>query len=221
MPKIPEQLLQESSKALIETSTGLRNALIQCAKSISSINNLKTIKSSLRDRILPLIVWLHATLIERRRFVASGCGWSKVYDFCDADLTFTVATLDSLISQQGGNLTRLTKQSQEGLLNELSFLILQAIQGARLETELDVLELQAILDRVFKPAALEEKSTYSLSADVTIQATTSSISDDSLVTWAENVVSNSVQPSVIGLSNKAELGLLISESQNLFRNNKF
>jgi len=76
MPKIPEQLLQESSKALLETPTGLRNALIRSAMSLGSMNDNKMERAlssslllhpSLRDRLLPLIVWVHATLIEKRK----------------------------------------------------------------------------------------------------------------------------------------------------------
>jgi dynein heavy chain 1 len=227
MPKIPEQLLQESSKALLETPTGLRNALIRSALSLDSMNDNKMERASsspsllhpsLRDRLLPLIVWVHATLIERRRFVPAGCGWSKSYDFCDADLTCALATVDTLVSQQGlVLLPSTTRQAKAAILGELSFLLLQAVHGARLETDADAVEFKAILDRVFKTAAIEDKSSYSLSADAAVCATTAASGDVSLVSWATSVVPDITKPSVIGLLNTAEEGLLKAEAVVLIR----
>lgn len=227
MPKIPEQLLQESSKALLETPTGLRNALIRSALSLGSMNDNKIerassssllLNPSLRDRLLPLIVWVHATLIERRRFVPAGCGWSKSYDFCDADLTCALATVDTLVSQQGLTLLpSTTKQAKAAILSELSFLLLQAVHGARLETGTDAMDFKAILDRVFTAAAIEDKSSYSLSADASVCATTAASVEVSLVTWATSVVPDMTKPSVIGLLNTAEEGLLKAEAVVLIR----
>jgi hypothetical protein len=218
MPRIPEQLLQESSKALIETPTGLRNALIRSALSLNSLTQKKEKPSSLetfslRDRLLQLIVWVHATLLERRRFVAAGCGWSKSYDFCDADLTCALATVDTIISQQGLTALPTTIQAREAILKELSFMLLQAVHGARLETDTDALEFKNILDRVFVAAAIEDKSTHSLSADTTVRATLSS--ELSLLAWAESVVLDNVKPSVVGLMDNAEEGLLKTEAEHL------
>jgi dynein heavy chain 1 len=218
MPRIPEQLLQESSKALIETPTGLRNALIRSALSLNSLTQKKEKPSSLetfslRDRLLQLIVWVHATLLERRRFVAAGCGWSKSYDFCDADLTCALATVDTIISQQGLTALPTTIQAREAILKELSFMLLQAVHGARLETDTDALEFKNILDRVFVAAAIEDKSTHSLSADTAVRATLSS--ELSLLAWAESVVLDNVKPSVVGLMDNAEEGLLKTEAKHL------
>ena len=78
---LPVDLLLESRIFIFDSSFGLRTTLRETLKPIMSRYTREPIEKS---RVLLALVWLHAVIKERHRYIPNG--WSKRYDIGHADL---------------------------------------------------------------------------------------------------------------------------------------
>jgi dynein heavy chain 1 len=103
-----------------------------------------------RSRLYFLLAWFHAVIQERLRYVP--LGWSKHYEFTEADLKCALDTIDiwiDLIAMGRTNLP-IDKIPWEALRTLLS----QCIYGGRIDNPFDQRLLNGFLSKLFSLASL-------------------------------------------------------------------
>jgi dynein heavy chain 1 len=92
-PKLPVNLLRNGRIFVYEPAAGVKSNMIR------TLNGLPAERMSAqpaeRARLYVLLAWVHAVLQERLRYVP--LGWSKRYEFNDADLKSAFDTIDTWI----------------------------------------------------------------------------------------------------------------------------
>ncbi len=95
-PKLPVNLIRSSRVFVYEPAAGVKANLLR------TLNAFKPEQMSKepveRGRIYLLLAWLHAVVQERLRYAP--LGWSKKYEFGEADLRSAVETIDQWIDEE-------------------------------------------------------------------------------------------------------------------------
>ena len=94
-PLLPSTLLRMSDIVYIEESTGIKANLTRFFKGISQVRFEKPPVE--RSRLYMLLAWLHAIVHERLRYVPMG--WSKRYEFNEADSVCAMDVIDQWVDQ--------------------------------------------------------------------------------------------------------------------------
>ena len=93
-PKLPVNLLRNSRVFVYEPAAGVKSNMF---RTLSSIPPEKmSAQPAERARVYILLAWVHAVVQERLRYVP--LGWSKRYEFNDADLRSALDTVDTWIN---------------------------------------------------------------------------------------------------------------------------
>ena len=93
-PKLPVNLLRSSRVFVYEPAAGIKNNMFRTLSSIAP--EKMNAQPAERARIYMLLSWLHAVIQERLRYVP--LGWSKHYEFNDADLRSALDTVDTWVN---------------------------------------------------------------------------------------------------------------------------
>jgi dynein heavy chain 2 len=99
-------------------------------------NNNNSNNSKIKSKVWFILAWFHAVLQERRSFIPQG--WSKFYEFSNADLRSSVEIIDASIS----NRPLPDWSTIHGLLEN-------AIYGGRIDNEFDLKVLRSYLLKYF------------------------------------------------------------------------
>jgi len=128
----------------------------------------------LRPRLRLLLAWLHAVVLQRRRYAGTGVGvgWTRAYDFSVADHATAVAIADALLAR--GDL------GPAALVTALRELVRRVVYGGRLETRGDARAMDALCESLLADAALGEGHPLTLAASQAL----SCADDDELPTPA-------------------------------------
>jgi dynein heavy chain 1 len=92
-PKLPVNLLRNGRIFVYEPAAGVKSNMMRTLTSVSS--ERMCAQPGERARVYLLLAWVHAVLQERLRYVP--LGWSKRYEFNDADLKTAFDTIDTWI----------------------------------------------------------------------------------------------------------------------------
>ena len=96
-PNVPGQLIKQSFKIVQEAPSGIKSSLLRTYKTVFLPE--RTNKSpNERAKLHFLVAWLHAVIIERLRYLP--IGWSKNYEFNEADLRCSLDLIDELINSK-------------------------------------------------------------------------------------------------------------------------
>lgn len=124
----PEALLQKSNTILYESPSGVKNKVLGLLQKHQP--RLSQMKDAKRLKLRVLIFVLNAVLQERRRYLPEG--WSRWYDFGDADLDTAMAMTDWLDGAGGGRSpAKVDWTVLRGLCQHLAY-------GGRLSNQQDV-----------------------------------------------------------------------------------
>jgi dynein heavy chain 1 len=169
-----------------------------------------------RSRLYFLLAWFHAVIQERLRYVP--LGWSKHYEFTEADLKCALDTIDiwiDLIAMGRTNLP-IDKIPWEALRTLLS----QCIYGGRIDNPFDQRLLNGFLSKLFSLTSLntdmklivEEQDDKSQKPVVVTMP--DGVKREQFVTWIEQTLrALNQQPSWLGLPNNAEVVLLTTRAR--------
>jgi len=169
-----------------------------------------------RSRLYFLLAWFHAVIQERLRYVP--LGWSKHYEFTEADLKCALDTIDiwiDLIAMGRTNLP-IDKIPWEALRTLLS----QCIYGGRIDNPFDQRLLNGFLSKLFSLTSLntDMKLIVEEQDDKTQKPTVVTMPDgikrEQFVNWIEQTLRTLIQqPSWLGLPNNAEVVLLTTRAR--------
>ncbi|KNE70419.1 hypothetical protein AMAG_14553, partial [Allomyces macrogynus ATCC 38327] len=140
-PCVPVNLLRQSRIFMFESPPGVRANLLDSLNSIKSMPTL--IKGpSEKARLYFLVSWLHAVLQERLRYVP--LGWSKTYEFNDADMECALFTLDEC------NLS-----PDKIPWAAIQTLVKESVYGGKIDVEFDQYLLHSFVDQLLLLAKLK------------------------------------------------------------------
>lgn len=169
-----------------------------------------------RSRLYFLLAWFHAIIQERLRYVP--LGWSKHYEFTEADLKCALDTIDiwiDLIAMGRTNLP-IDKIPWEALRTLLS----QCIYGGRIDNPFDQRLLNGFLSKLFSLTSLNsdmkliiEEQDEKIQQPLTV-AMPDGIKREDFMSWIEQTLRTLIQqPSWLGLPNNAEIVLLTTRAR--------
>jgi dynein heavy chain 1 len=92
-PSIPINILRQSRIVMAEPAPGIRASILDSLQGVSSTH--ATSGPSEKSRLLFLLAYLHAVLVERLRFCP--LGFSKVYEFNESDFDAGRRTIDTWV----------------------------------------------------------------------------------------------------------------------------
>ncbi|XP_055327511.1 dynein heavy chain, cytoplasmic-like [Paramacrobiotus metropolitanus] len=142
-PALPVTLLRSSRVLVFEPSTGIKANLQRTLNSIPV--NRMTKEPVERARLYFLLTWLNGVIQERLRYVP--LGWSKAYEFTEADLRMACDVLDTWLDRAAQGRTNITadKIPWEAIATLLS----QCVYGGKIDNDFDQRLLTVFVDSVF------------------------------------------------------------------------
>lgn len=150
-PKLPPSLLRLCYTLVFETPTGIRASLKHSLNAIpEEVMNTKPVE---RCRVYFLLLWFHAVVEERLRYVP--VGWTKSYEFNESDLKCSLSVIDRWISAASRGLSHM----DPALLNwkAIRCLLSESLYGGRVDNPFDDQLLHALIDRLFVPASFDSR----------------------------------------------------------------
>jgi len=150
-PVVPTSVLRLSRIFLYERAPGLRASLVE---SLSGIPHERAERRPVeRARLLFLVAWLHAVVQERLRYAP--LGWTKVYEFNDADRRCAFDIVDAWVDAAAGPGGRTNLSPEKIPWDALRTLLAQSVYGGRVDNDFDQQTLQAFVNAIFTPRAYE------------------------------------------------------------------
>jgi dynein heavy chain 2 len=142
-PHYPAILLQQCTKISYEAPPGIKQNLLRTYNQWDSAYVQQG--SVVRAQLLFILAWFHAVAQERRTYIPQG--WSKFYEFSQADLRSAADILDNLYKKLG---TLGESQQADNLpWSTIWGLLKFAIYGGRIDNEQDVRILVTYLRKFF------------------------------------------------------------------------
>ncbi|KAK6094055.1 dynein heavy chain [Batrachochytrium dendrobatidis] len=149
--KLPLNLLRRSRNLVFEPPAGIKASM---SESLSSIpQSLILTGPSEKTRLFFMLSWLHAIILERLRYLP--VGWTKSYDFNDADYDMALHLIDAwLVNVSNGKSSISPKQIPWTALKSL---ISQNVYGGKIDVVGDQKTLDVLVDEIFTPAIFERE----------------------------------------------------------------
>eukprot|EP00051_Salpingoeca_urceolata_P022681 m.374555 g.374555 ORF g.374555 m.374555 type:complete len:4634 (-) comp20005_c1_seq12:280-14181(-) len=203
-PKLPVNLLRASKLFVYEPAAGIKAGLMRTLSSLTP-TRIDT-KPTQRSRIYLLLAWFHAVTQERLRYTP--LGWSKVYEFGEADLRNAADTIDKWINTVAGSKSNVTAKDIPWAA--LQALLTQTCYGGRIDNDIDRRLLSSFITTFFQESSLgadfelvqADKTTATPSIKAPPIGTT-----DQLLDWVSKLP-NTQTPTWLSLPANAEVVLL-------------
>lgn len=142
-PKLPTNLLSSARVFVYEPASGLKASLVRALHSTPEQTMAQ--EPLERGRVHLLLCWLHAVVVERLRYAP--LGWSKRYEFGEADFKTAQDTVDMWIDLTAQGRTHIdpAKIPWEALQE----LLTSSIYGGRIDNDTDMRLLRSFVQRFF------------------------------------------------------------------------
>jgi dynein cytoplasmic 1 heavy chain len=148
-PRVPVNLISMSRVFMFEPPPGIKANIMNSLRGLSS-----TLVDRLpveRVRIYFLLAWLHAVVQERLRYVP--LGWSKGYEFSEADFDAAAMTIDRWIERVAAGRSNIAPEKIPWLA--LRTLLSECVYGGRVDEESDQKILSNLITKYFTATAFE------------------------------------------------------------------
>ncbi|SBT70312.1 dynein heavy chain, putative [Plasmodium malariae] len=213
-PKIPQNLLRISLTFMFEPPVGIKSSMLRTFSLFLENRDTGDPKIA-RIRLYFIVSFLHAIILERRRYTP--IGWTKKYEFSDSDLTCALSVVDSWIDRSA---TKIGKNVSEHIdpcnipWDAIKKILNEAIYGGRLDNMVDSKVLDTFINHLMNPNSFE--------ADFKLNICNSLCDKDFLqspdlfrkltdyIKWTNNM-SNTDLPAWLGFGQQAE-GLLTTRT---------
>jgi len=147
--KVPVNLLRLSRILVFEPTPGIKANLIH---SLQGIPESKVSKVPLeRSRLYFLSAWLHSVIQERLRYVP--LGWTKQYEFNDADYECALEMIDYWLEKVTQNRSNISPDKIPW--EALRTLLKQTIYGGKIDGVVDQRLLNSFVDNLFNQSAFD------------------------------------------------------------------
>ncbi|CAM0135389.1 unnamed protein product [Umbelopsis sp. WA50703] len=144
-PKVPVNLLRLSRVLMFEPPPGIKANLQDSLRGISAAKASKG--PAERSRLYFLLSWLHAVVQERLRYVP--LGWSKSYEFNDADLDCAFTTIDNWLDSAANGRANISPEKIPW--QAIGTLFKESVYGGRVDNDSDQDILNSFVDTLFTP----------------------------------------------------------------------
>ncbi|CAD8134930.1 unnamed protein product [Paramecium octaurelia] len=142
-PKIPTTLIRQSYKLVFEPPDGIKASLIRTFKTV--LSQQRTDRQPVeRARLHFLLAWLHAVILERLRFTP--IGWSKTYEFNEADQRCSLDLIDEYVDALG---IRQNIDPSKLPWDAFRTILTQNLYGGKVDNEYDQKILQSLVEQFF------------------------------------------------------------------------
>jgi len=148
-PRVPVNLISMSRVFMFEPPPGIKANLTNSLRGLSS--HLVTKMPVERVRVYFLLAWLHAVIQERLRYVP--LGWSKGYEFSEADFDAAAITIDRWIEHTASGRSNIAPEKIPW--RAISTLLSECVYGGRVDEESDQKLLSSLIAKYFTPKAFE------------------------------------------------------------------
>jgi len=202
--QVPLSLIRMSRTIAFESASGVKNGLLANSKALS-LDDTTIPMEGLRLRFL--LIWLHALILERLRY--SPLGWTKKYDFSDADFESGLEVINTWIRQYANG--RQNIPPNQIPWQAIQILLSESVYGGRVDNEYDQFTLQATINGI-----LHEQSYsfgYQLVSNTNCSlATPDGTSVEDYVAWINNLPDLQT-PRWLGMSKNADTVLAVQEGK--------
>eukprot|EP01015_Nassula_variabilis_P036963 TRINITY_DN967_c0_g2_i6.p1 TRINITY_DN967_c0_g2~~TRINITY_DN967_c0_g2_i6.p1 ORF type:complete len:1103 (-),score=250.87 TRINITY_DN967_c0_g2_i6:90-3398(-) len=142
-PKIPRTLLRQSYKCVFEPPDGIKASLIRTFKTVLSPARSDKAPTE-RTRLHFLLAWVHAVIQERLRYTP--IGWTKVYEFNEADQRCALDLIDEYLDGMG---QRNNVDPDKIPWDALQCILAQNLYGGKIDNQYDNKILDGLIGQFF------------------------------------------------------------------------
>ena len=212
---IPTALIRASDMIMTEAVTGIKANILKFYNSIPSARIDKAPVE--RCRLYGLLAWLHAVILERKRYTP--LGWTKKYEFSEADALCALDVIDEWIdsvSGSGDGRNRAHIDPTTVPWSALRTLLKESLYGGRVDDPFDQTALNRLIDYLFTVNSYG--SSFPLvkesSNGIPIISLPNSLTRQALEEWIQQLPDTN-PPTWIGLPTTAESQLIKISAQRI------
>jgi len=143
-PKVPANILKISRKFVFELPSGVKPALVRSYANVLNPQRSERIPAE-RTRLHFLLAWFHSVVGERLRYVP--IGWSKFYEFNEADQKCALDAIDEWLDLFGKD-----KQNIDPVKipwDAIRTILSESMYGGKIDNEYDLKILKSMVDQYF------------------------------------------------------------------------
>ena len=204
-PKLPTALLRLCDIIVAEAPAGIQASMTRFFSSISRAR----LENSVSNRLYLILAWTHAVIQERLRYVPSG--WSKKYEFTEADASHALDVIDSLIKDMGGE--KATLDPEKLPWDAIRSTLRKGVFGGRVTQPEDQEALDKLVDSVFVPAIFDLN--FKLVPEVVDSPVLpEGTSKEECFKWIAEMASHT-PPTWVGLNSDAEKELMARKAESI------
>ena len=148
-PKIPSTLIRQSYKLVFEPAAGIKASLLRTYKTVLSPARSDKLPVE-RSRLHFLLGWLHAVICERLRYIP--VGWTKVYEFNEADQRCALDLIDEYIDAFGN---RDNIDIDKIPWDAFRTILIENLYGGKVDNEYDSKILVSLVEMFFTPKSFD------------------------------------------------------------------
>ncbi|EGG20698.1 cytoplasmic dynein heavy chain [Cavenderia fasciculata] len=204
-PGLPANLLRMSNVFSYENPPGVKANLLHTFANITPARMDR--QPVERSRLYFLLAWFHAIIQERLRYIP--LGWTKVFEYNDADLRGAIDSIDYWIDLYSKGRSNIDPDKIPWVA--VRTILGQTIYGGRVDNEFDMRLLNSFLEQLFTPAAFNADFPLVQSIGLTVPDGTNRAN---FVQWIDNLPDVST-PIWLGLSDNAESLLLTNKAKKV------
>ncbi|KAI9031438.1 dynein heavy chain [Hyaloraphidium curvatum] len=207
-PSIPTNLLRMSRTLMFEPPPGVKASMLDTLAGIHGPRHGRS--PAERSRLYFMVAWLHAVLQERLRY--SPLGWTKQYEFTDADQDTALACVDYWLDSAAGG--RANVPPEKIPWQAIRRLLKETVYGGKIDSEFDQRLLDSLVDELFVPACFELG--FKLVRGPAEVAAPEGVKFSELEGWVQTLPPLQ-PPSWLGLPDSAELVVMANKGNELVR----
>jgi len=166
-PGLPSSLLRLSDVMVLEAPTGVKSHVLRLLYEIPA----PRLDSGCveKARLFFLVAWLHAILQERLRYLP--WGWSRKYEFTQADALAALDVVEDWIEREGGRDRKQPSKDWHISPEDIPWaaiqsLLGQSVYGGKVENIVDQAVLESFISDFFRPACFDMD--FPLVSDLTV-----------------------------------------------------
>jgi dynein heavy chain 1 len=144
-PRVPSTLVRISNTFVFEPPAGIKASMIRSFKTVLSQERTDKAPAE-RARLHFMLSWFHAVLGERLRYTP--IGWTKIYEFGEADQRCTLDSIDQWIDSVNQGRTNLPPEKIPW--DAIRATISNSLYGGRVDNEYDDKILSSFVNELFK-----------------------------------------------------------------------
>ena len=144
-PKVPSTLVRISNTFVFEPPAGIKASMIRSFKTVLSQERTDRAPTE-RARLHFILSWFHAVLGERLRYTP--IGWTKIYEFGEADQRCTLDSIDQWIDSVSKGMTNLPPEKIPW--DAIRATISNSLYGGRVDNEYDDKILSSFVNDLFR-----------------------------------------------------------------------